>query len=121
VGRLDFLAVLGDRHRQALRGGEGVRAASNRDDDAVPRPRADAGQRAVVRKPGRVDLIRLRRRGVRRGWAPDDARIAAVPVARGPARRRRPQGRLPTPITTPPAAATRSGRGRPSSAGTTRS
>ena len=41
----------------------------------------------------RLDLARLRRRDLRGRRAPDDAWVSAVPLARGPARGRRPEGR----------------------------
>ena len=43
VGRLDRVAVLGDRHRQAVREREGYDAHPDRHDDAVPGGRPDAG------------------------------------------------------------------------------
>jgi hypothetical protein len=65
VGRLDGVAVLGDRRREAPRGGAWLRDAPDRDDDAVPRPGADEGQRPTVLEPSRLDLTRVRRRDLR--------------------------------------------------------
>lgn len=49
-------------------------------------------KRTVVRERRRVDLTGLRRRNLRRRRVPDDAWRAAVPVAGGPAARRRAKG-----------------------------
>jgi hypothetical protein len=46
-----------------------------------------------VREPRRLDLARLRRRDFCGRWAPDGARVSSVPLARGPTRRRRQEGR----------------------------
>jgi hypothetical protein len=71
----------------------GVRHPSDWDDDAVPSPGADEGQRPAVREPRRLDLARLRRRHLRGRWTPDGARVSSVPLARGPTRRERQKGR----------------------------
>jgi hypothetical protein len=44
VGRLHRVAVLGDRAGEAIRGGAGLRAAPDRDDDAVPGGRSAEGE-----------------------------------------------------------------------------
>ena len=87
VGELHGLAVLGDRHREALRRGEGLPVASHRDDDAVPGGRPDQGERAAVRRPRRMDLARFRGAGLRPGQP------RAPGVVRRPARRGRTEGR----------------------------
>ena len=61
LGRLDRMAVPGDRHRQATRASARLRRASHRHDDAVSRRGADRGQRSAARKSRRLDLARLRR------------------------------------------------------------
>src|SRR6266540_5823191 len=59
--RLHAVAVLGDRLRQAARAADGVRQAPRRDDDAVPRPGPEQGQRPAVQQLRGLDLTRLRR------------------------------------------------------------
>ena len=56
-----------------LRERDGLRPASDRDDDAVPRPRPVEGERAAVRQPRRMDLTRVRGTGLRAGQ-PREAR-----------------------------------------------
>ena len=96
--------------------------ASDRDDDAVPGPRPDPGQRAAAAQPGRVDLARLRRRDLRGRWASDGTGLAAIALVRRSATRRRREGRSSaTRTTSPQARATRCGRGSRSCAAITRS
>jgi hypothetical protein len=59
-GRLDRMAVLGDRLRQAVRTANGLRRAPCRDDHAVPRPGPEQGQRSAIQRTGRLDIARLR-------------------------------------------------------------
>ena len=64
-GATPRVAVLGDRHREAATSRRwGYDAPSDRDDDAVPGPGSDQGERAVVCQPRGVDLARVRGAGL---------------------------------------------------------
>ena len=121
LGRLDRVAVLGHRRRQAARGGARLRPAPDRDDDAVPgrasRPRSTSRCSAVAPSGSRPATTTRSSPTAGTRWRPGRRR----PLVRRPARRRRPKVVISDTDHYAPGQATRCGPGSRSCAATTRS